>query len=142
MFYIHRVRNLYSKPLLLIGGIYIFVKTSEYSGMGNDRHMLVQKLKKENAFWSYDNAAIDLISDDELIEKVLIHLDIEEIFALFRMFPKRKIQKVWQERMLSQEPMFHGLNRLYAFLLFDIKNPDRYIRDFKNRRYKALICKV
>jgi hypothetical protein len=110
--------------------------------MENDRHILVQKLKKENAFWSYDNAAIDQIPDEEMNEKELIHLDIEEIIALFRMFPKRKIRKVWQDQMLSQEPLYHGLNRFFAFMLFDIKNPDRYIRDFKNRRYKALICKV
>lgn len=110
--------------------------------MDNDRHILFQKLKKERAFWSYENSSIDHISDDELIGKVLIHLDIEEIFALFRIFPKRKIQKVGQEQMLSQEPVYHGLNRLYAFLLFDIKNPDKYIRDFKNKRYKSIVCKA
>ncbi len=110
--------------------------------MENDRHILIQKLKEEKAFWSYDNTAIDSISDEELIGKVLIHLDIEEIFALFRMFPRKKIQKVWQEQILSQEPLYHGLNRLYAFLLFDKKNPDRYIRDFRNKKYKSLICKV
>jgi hypothetical protein len=110
--------------------------------MDNDRHILFQKLKKENAFWSYDVSSIDQITDEDLIVKVLIHLDMEEIFALFRMFPKKKIQKVWQEQMLSQEPLYHGLNRLFAFLLFDIKNPDKYIRDYKNKRYKSLICKA
>ncbi len=39
--------------------------------------ILVQKLKDENAFWSYDNTSIETISVDELIGKVLIHLDIE-----------------------------------------------------------------
>lgn len=110
--------------------------------MDKVRHMLVQKLEKENAFWSYDAASIEQISDGELISKVLIHLDIEDIFSLFSMFPKKKIQKVWQEQMLSQEPVYHGLNRLYAFLLFDIKNPDKYIRDFKSKRYKSIICKA
>lgn len=110
--------------------------------MDKVRHMLVQKLKKENAFWSYDAAAFEEISDEDLIGKVLIHLDIEDIISLFSMFPKKMIQKVWREQMLSQEPVYHGLNRLYAFLLFDIKNPDKYIRDFKSKRYKSIICKA
>ena len=41
----------------------------------------------------------------------------------------------------SQEPMYHGLNRLYAFMLFGLKNPDRYIRDYKNKLFKSRLCK-
>jgi hypothetical protein len=102
----------------------------------------VKKLKKENAFWSYENDKPNEISDDTLIVNVLIHLDIEDIHALFKLYPKAKIQKVWKELMLSQEPMYHGLNRFYAFHLFNIKNPDRYIREFRNKRLKFLSCKV
>jgi hypothetical protein len=103
--------------------------------------ILIKKLQLEKAFWSYENN-VKLLSDDILISKVLLHLDIDDIKVLFQLFPKRKIQKVWKEKMLSQEPMYHGLNRLYSFLLFDIKNPDKYIRDFKNKRLKSKICKV
>jgi len=103
---------------------------------------LVRELQRENAFWSYDKKQIGHLSDDVLIAKVLLHLDIDEIKLLFSLFPKRKIQKVWQEKMLSQEPMYHGLNRLYSFLFFNIKNPDRYIRDHQNKRFKSLICKA
>ena len=102
---------------------------------------LVVKLHKEHAFWSYDESAMRNISDDILIANVLLHLDIDDILHLFKLFPKRKIQQVWKDKMLSQEPMYHGLNRLYAFLLFDIKNSDRYIRDFKRKHYKSVICK-
>ena len=101
---------------------------------------LLSKLHKEHAFWSYQN--VDHISDEALIANVLLHLDIDDVLSLFKLFPKRKIQKIWQEKMLSQEPMYHGLNRLYAFLLFNIKHPDRYIRDFRNKRNKLLSCKV
>ena len=102
--------------------------------------VLFDKLKNEHAFWSFEN--IEQISDDALIASVLLHLDIDDIIILFKLFPKKKIQQVWKDKMLSQEPMYHGLNRLYAFLFFDIKHPDKYIRDFKNKRYKSLICKV
>ncbi len=103
---------------------------------------LRRKLIKEGAFWSYDVGLIKKIPDDVLIEKVLIHLDIDDVLSLFKLYPKHKIQSVWKDRILSQEPMYHGLNRLYAFMLFDIKNPDRYIRDFKNKLYKSKLCKV
>ena len=65
--------------------------------MENDqlRKGLEQKLIEENAFWSYDKSSINIISDNEFIEKVLLHLDIEEVQALISLFPKKKIQKVW-----------------------------------------------
>jgi hypothetical protein len=103
---------------------------------------LIKKLQQENAFWSYDKSGIKQISDDVLIEKVLLYLDIDEIKILFKLYPKTKIQRVWKDKILAQEPLYHGLNRLYSFLLFNIKHPDRYIRDYKNKRYKSVICKV
>jgi hypothetical protein len=102
---------------------------------------LLEKLHAEKAFWSYGKS-IKLISDDVFISKVLLHLDIDDIKILFKLFPKRKIQKVWKEKMLSQEPMYHGLNRLYSFLFFNIKNPDKYIRDFNRQRLKSIFCKA
>jgi uncharacterized protein YhdP len=103
------------------------------------RKRLEKKLIEENAFWSYDKSSIVIIPDDVLIEKVLLHLDIEDVQALFSLFPKKKIQKVWQEVVLSREPLYHNLNRLYAFLLFDIKHPDRYIRYYKNKHIKSIV---
>lgn len=109
--------------------------------MNNDqlRKGLEQKLIEENAFWSYDKSSIVIIPDDVLIEKVLLHLDIEDIQSLFSLFPKKEIKKVWQEIVLPREPLYHNLNRLYAFLLFDIKHPDRYIRNYKNKHIKSIV---
>jgi len=103
---------------------------------------LINRLHQEHAFWPYDKSRIYQISDDVLIAKVLLHLDIDDIGILFKLYPKIKIQRVWKNTMLAQEPLYHGLNRLYSFLLFNIKHPDRYIRDHKNKRYKLIICKV
>lgn len=102
---------------------------------------LIRKLQEEHVFWSYDKSNIGYISDELLIANVLLYLDIDDVLLLFKLFSGRKIQKVWKDKMLTQEPMYHGLNRLYSFLLFNIKHPDRYIRDFKNKRYKKIICK-
>lgn len=76
------------------------------------RKRLEKNLIKENAFWSYDKSSIVVIPDDVLIEKVLLHLDIEDVQALFSMFPKKEIKKVWQEVVLPREPLYHNINRL------------------------------
>ena len=102
------------------------------------RHGLVEKLQKLNAFWYFDPLSVSRISDETLIEKVLEHLDIEEIHKLFQIYPSKEIKRVWKDKMLRQEPMFHNLNRLYAFLFFDIKDPDRYIRNFMKSRNESV----
>ena len=43
------------------------------------RQQLFRKLKKENGFWSYDSSKMKTISDESLIEHVLLYLDIEDI---------------------------------------------------------------
>ena len=48
------------------------------------RKGLEKKLHEEKAFWSYDKSSIVIIPDDVLIEKVLLHLDIEDIQILFK----------------------------------------------------------
>ena len=109
--------------------------------MGNKkiRKRLEKKLLDENAFWSYDKSSINIIPDNEFIENVLLHLDIEDVQSLFILFPKKKIQKVWQDVIISQEPLYHNLNKLYAFLLFDIKHPDEYIRYYKHKHIKSIV---
>ena len=102
---------------------------------------LIKKLNVEKAFWSYSQSSVSQISDELLIEKVFLHLDIDSISSLFTLFPKNKIKNIWKVKMLSQEPLYHQLNRLYALLYFDISNPDRYIRDFTNKKYKSIRCR-
>jgi hypothetical protein len=102
---------------------------------------LINKLRQEHAFWSYDETSIVKLSDERLIAEVLLHLDIDDIQNLFKIYPKRMIQKVWKDKMLSQEPMYHGLNKFYAWFFFNIKDTERYIRYYKNKRYKSILCK-
>lgn len=108
----------------------------ENRGPERARQNLEKKLRKLNVFWSFNVPPNLDIPDEVLIEKVLLHLDMDEIRILFSLFEKKKIKKVWIERILCQEPMYHAQNRLYAFLLFGISDPDRYIRDQVNKRLK------
>jgi hypothetical protein len=58
---------------------------------------LLQKLHDKHAFWSYDKSSCQTISDWNLIKFVLIHLDIDDIDLLFKIYPKQKIKHVWQK---------------------------------------------
>lgn len=51
---------------------------------------LLAKLKQEHCFWSYNENSIKDIPDDMLIEKTLLHLDLEEINQLFLIYPFKK----------------------------------------------------
>jgi len=97
---------------------------------------LTEKLIKANTFWAFDLRSLGEVPDEMLIEKGLLHLDLDDVNLLFRLFHKRNIMKIWKEKILSHEPMNHQLNRLYSYLYFEIKDPDRYIRDFLNRKSK------
>lgn len=44
---------------------------------------LLAKLKQGNCFWSYNADSIKNISDEILIEKTLLHLDLDDINRLF-----------------------------------------------------------
>src|SRR4030042_3968803 len=55
---------------------------------------LTDKLHREGVFWFYDPGSTTQITDDILIEKVLLHLDINDITDIFRLFSRRRIQAV------------------------------------------------
>jgi len=101
---------------------------------------LLHTLKKMNAFWSYNASDVseETVSDDMFIEKSLIHLDIADLKKLFFLFPYKKIKEVWKNQLCIQEPYYHGLNTMLAYLYFNIKNPDRYLKAISNRNLKSL----
>ena len=55
---------------------------------------LLAKLKQEHCFWSYNEDSIKDIPDDMLIEKTLLHLDLDDINRLFLIYPFKKIKRV------------------------------------------------
>ena len=101
---------------------------------------LLYALKKMNAFWSYNASDVTekTVGDELFIEKSLIHLDIDDLKKLFFLFPRKKIKEVWKNQLCIQEPYYHGLNTMLAYLYFDIKNPDRYLKTISNRNLKSI----
>lgn len=57
------------------------------------RIQLFRKRKKENCFWSYDVSKMMSISDESLIEHVLLYLNIEDINQIFQLFGYKKVKR-------------------------------------------------
>lgn len=104
--------------------------------MNADKELLSQKLIQRNSFWSVKIPRE--IPDDILIEKTLIYLDIEDINQLFKLFSFKKIKQVWRNRVVTQGDYYHTLNKLLAWMYFDIKNPDQYIKTTITRHINHL----
>ena len=97
------------------------------------KRQLLSKLKKENCFWSYDVSKMKNISDESLIEYVLLYLDIEDINQLFPLYGFKKVKSVWLERVAPLGEMFRPFNILYAWYYFGAKRPEAYVKSIETR---------
>lgn len=97
------------------------------------RFTLLRKLKDENCFWSYNISKMDDISDEALIEHILLYLDIEDINQLFSLFGYKKVKRVWLNRVAPQGEMFRTYNILYAWYYFGAKRPEAYVKSIETR---------
>jgi len=104
------------------------------------RRSLFRKLKRENAFWSYDPKSVTLrnCDDETLIYKTLVHLDIKEINQLFSLYDKAKIQEVWENELCIQGDYYRRLNKFLAYCYFYIDDPKKYIRKIERRHLKNI----
>ena len=97
------------------------------------KQTLLEKLKQEHCFWSYNESSIKEIPDDLLIEKTLLHLDLDEINLLFQIYSYRKIKRVWLECLIPQQEYLYTLNRFFAWYYFKAKKPDAYLKSMTTR---------
>ena len=80
------------------------------------------------AFWSYSSVDASKISDENLIEAVLLHGNNPLKFRLFKIFSENKIRSVWEQKLVIQDSRLHILNRKIASELFHINNPEYHIQ--------------
>ena len=106
----------------------------------NVRQQLFRKLKKENCFWSYDISKMKSISDEALIEHVMLYLDIEDIDKLFSLFGYKKVKRVWLDRVAPQGEMFRPFNILYAWYYFGAKRPEAYVKSIETRHINRIMA--
>lgn len=103
------------------------------------KQQLLAKLKQEYCFWSFDENSVKDIPDDILIEKTLLHLDLEEIGQLFLIYKFDKVKRVWLDYLIPQEEYLYTLNRFLAWYYFKVKHPDTYIKSMATRHLNKLL---
>ncbi len=94
---------------------------------------LVKRLKQENAFWSYNVDAIKDVPDDILIELVMLHLDLDDIDKLFKLYPYGVVKNYWIKNVVAQGEMFYVLNKFFAWYYFGMKKPGAYVKSMATR---------
>lgn len=105
------------------------------------KETLLEHLKKEHVFWSYDNneISIETLTDDALIAYSLRYLDLSEINLLFSIFPKTKIKRIWVSRLIPEGEYLYTLNRFFAWYYFNAKRPGQYIKSLHTRHLNRMI---
>ena len=103
------------------------------------KEKLLDQIKQEHCFWSFNEEAIKEVPDDILIEKTLLHLDMEEIKQLFLLYPFKKIKRVWLDYLVPQGEYLYTLNRFLAWYFFKVKRPDAYIKSMATRHLNKLL---
>lgn len=103
---------------------------------------LIRRLKKANAFWSYNQDAIKDVPDHILVESVMLYLDIEDIDKLFSLFGYKKVKRVWLDRVAPQGEMFRCFNILYAWYYFGAKRPEAYVKSIETRHINRLMVAI
>lgn len=116
------------------------MKVRDRKSISNIKSELLEKLKEEHAFWSYDQGMInvDNIGDDNLIAMVMRYLDLDEIKQLFAIFPYNKIKKAWKKSLVPEGEYLYTLNRFFAWYYFKAKNPDSYLKSLTTRHFNSL----
>ena len=104
------------------------------------KECLLEQLRQEKAFWSYDTKSVTLdnIQDEELIALTMRYLDLDEIKQLFSIFSYKKIKESWKKLLVPEGEYLYTLNRFFAWYYFKAKNPDAYLKSLETRRLNAM----
>ena len=101
--------------------------------IGDKKRVLWRQLERKGCLWSYAKNP-SRIDDNLLIEKSLLYLEFEDLHKLSDLYPMKRIQGVWRERLVSQGDYYGIINWLLAVMFFDIKKPDKYLKRYGKPR--------
>ena len=103
------------------------ISEKQTESMKEKRHIILEKIKANGGFWSYQGIP-ESLDDDAVIEAALVHLDLEDLPLLFGIWSKAHIKRVWKERLVSQGKRMNVLNYILAVKFFEIQNPEEYLK--------------
>lgn len=96
------------------------------------------KLRDKGIFWSYSkDISYEEFGEDLLIEYVLKYADFDDIALGLKLFGKRKVKKVWEQRLKSDKS-FIKTNLMIARVFFGMDVESDYFKGIKNERLEKL----
>jgi hypothetical protein len=129
-----------TRKFCAFGFFFTFASSSHHYQMEKDvKQYLFRRLKEENSLWSYDVSKMKSISDEALIEHVMLYLDIDDINRLFPLYGYKKVKRVWLDRVAPQGAMFRAYNILYAWYYFGAKRPEAYVKSIETRHINRIM---
>ena len=87
---------------------------------------ILEKIKAAGGFWSYHGIP-EHLDDDSIIEAALVHMELEDLPMLLKIWSKSHLKRVWKERLVSQGKRMNILNYILSVKLFGVKHPDKYL---------------
>ena len=94
--------------------------------MQSRKRAVLEKIKAAGGFWSYQGIP-EHLDDDDIIEAALVHLELEDLPMLLKIWSKSHLKRVWKERLVSQGKRMNILNYILAVKLFGVRHPDHYL---------------
>ena len=101
------------------------INEQQTESMKAKRHIILEKIKANGGFWSYQGIPE---SHDAVIEAALVHLDLEDLPLLLGIWSKAHIKRVWKERLVSQGKRMNIRNYTLAVNFFEIQDPEEYLK--------------
>ncbi len=99
---------------------------------------LFNKLRDKGIFWSYSKEiSYDMAGESLTIEHLLKYGDFDDIVLGFKLFGKRAMKKVWEEKLKSDK-RFIKLNLMLARVFFGMDIESDYFKEVKNARLEKL----
>ena len=97
-----------------------------------------ERLRDKGLFWSYSkDATYEEFGEKLLIEYVLKYADFADIELCMKLFGKRKVKNVWEEKLKSDRS-FIKTNLMIARVFFDMDVESDYFKGVKNARLEKL----
>lgn len=98
-------------------------------GLNKDKYkQALARVIAPNAFWSYAAINPAQISNEKLIEAVLIYGNDPLKFRLFNIFSPKEIKSVWEQKLVIRDAHFHELNMKIASKFLHLENPELQIQ--------------
>ena len=99
---------------------------------------LFNKLRDKGIFWSYSKEiTYEKAGERLLIEYLYKYGDFDDISLGFKLFGKRVMKKIWEEKLMSDK-RFIKLNFMIARVFLDMNIEASYFKEVKNARFEKL----